>query len=74
METNAGILALIDKMVNEATSSDVETFFVSTRLKNDIIVTFKGLNHIQEQVKERKLSVMYYNKLLQKMKAKSAVV
>ncbi|KAK8809403.1 hypothetical protein WA171_000985 [Blastocystis sp. BT1] len=50
-------------MVNEATSSDVETFFVSTRLRNDII----------EQVKERKLSVMYYNKLLQKMKAKSAV-
>lgn len=46
METNAGIIALIDKMVNEATSSDVETFFVSTRLRNDIIVIFKGLNHI----------------------------
>ena len=46
METNAGILALIDKMVNEATSPDVETFFVSTRLKNDIIVTSRGLYYI----------------------------
>lgn len=41
METNAGIIALIDKMLDEATSSEEETLFVSTRLKNDIIVSKK---------------------------------
>ena len=37
-EVHPGLIKMINKMLEEATSSDNESDYINTRLKNDIIV------------------------------------
>lgn len=38
MDVHPGLLKMVNKMVEEATSPDNENEYVNTRLKNDILV------------------------------------
>ena len=38
MEVHPGLLSIVDKMLNEATSPDNDSTYVNPRLKNDILV------------------------------------
>lgn len=38
MDVHAGLLIMINKMIEEATSSENESDYINTRLKNDILV------------------------------------
>ena len=74
MNTPDGILSLIDKMLTEATSVEEDTLFVSSRLRNDILVQSLSPSHEKEQVKERRLCVRYYRKIRDMMSEKNATV
>ena len=39
-EVHPGLIKMINKMLEEATSSDNESDYINTRLKNDIIVCY----------------------------------
>ena len=74
-EVHPGLIKMINKMLEEATSSDNESDYINTRLKNDIIVCyFLLISNGQEQIKEHNLDKMYYNKFLEKMNANNATV
>lgn len=74
MNTPDGILSLIDKLLLEATSVEEDTLFVSSRLRNDILVGFLLMRYGKEQVKERRLCVRYYKKIRDMMNEKNATV
>ena len=38
MDVHPGLLSIIEKMLNEATSPESDSTYVNTRLKNDILV------------------------------------
>lgn len=74
MNTPDGILSLIDKLLLDATSVEEETLFVSSRLRNDILVPLLSICHEKEQIKERRLCVRYYKKIRDMMNEKNATV
>ena len=74
MNTPDGILSLIDKLLLDATSVEEETLFVSSRLRNDILVLLLSICHEKEQIKERRLCVRYYKKIRDMMNEKNATV
>ena len=69
-----GIIKLIDRLVDEATSPEEETLYVSSSLKTDILVITFIIYYSKNQVRERHLCVHYYHKLLKKLESNNATV